>query len=251
MLDISNFKRRNSSASKLIFARKSIVCKPAKLNIENSEEIDENSQENIPPKLNSLPKMIIKASNDLELNERINWITDFIKNNKHIAIKSVDNESNSKFEEIKKSIQRIRQLKQKLLTEIADATQQFEINQEDINRKIILKEKNILKLTSNKEHTIEYAKSSKFRIKFFKDLTNLEILDIQTNPKIFTLQISHEHHYLRFQLREEDHNFEYHLIDTTIPEGHLPDAFCNDIIFEKDQLKIFYVEIMELIYSFE
>ena len=248
MLDISNFKRRLNSNSKLVYSRRSSSCNPRNLTSENYQLIGDDIE--VIDKL-PLKPMFELHSNNNQLQEKINFVSNVLQKKEDFAVKSNYPSTNTRFEEIQNKILEIRRMKQQLSQELQELSRKSEIKQLEIKEESEQLISSISSLKRKKEKIIENSNTSKSSCKFFRDLTNLEILEINSNPKTITMEARHENKFIQFQLIENEDSFDYRLLNTSINIELFPESFCNDMFFEKDQFPKFYVGFMEFLYSLE
>jgi exonuclease VII large subunit len=257
------FKHRNSSANKLVYTKRRTSCGSFQFEQENLEIKTPYfvNPSNIPPKNTQ-----DQEKPNSNLFEKVNLATNTLLKPEKFAVKQSSSPLDTNYEKIQTQIKEIRQSKQKISNEITELLKNNETSILNIKKKSLETESNINKLNKTKNAEYKSLSISKSKLKFFKDLINLEILGISSNPLCLIkksdnntkkpryclkLQAKHENYFIQFQILDHSNDFDYHLIDTNIPVSVLPEYLTNDIYFPKSQFKIFYMELMELIYSLE
>jgi paraquat-inducible protein B len=157
---------------------------------------------------------------------------------------------NRRHEEITRQVKETQEKIEEVLSSMKNQTEESLANQEMFNKSMEEIFDKINQVKSEKAKIEEKNDLIKKNLKFFKDFSNLEILDVLESPKGINIRVKHESNYLQFSLIEVSNNYEYHLYSTSIPLNSIPEIFKEDIVFEKTQFKLFYLEIIEYLFSF-
>lgn len=158
-------------------------------------------------------------------------------------------ENNAKFEEIKEKLNKILISKEKISTEIESANEMqakshegFEKNLKEIQEKIQIVHEEIKKVE-------ERSRNMRKTAKFYKDFSGLEILEVFEGPKGISARGKHEENFIQFKLIEMNSNYEYFLEATSVETALLPEVFREEIVFDKGEFRLFYLEMMEYLLS--
>ena len=164
-----------------------------------------------------------------------------------IASKNPGNSINKKYFEIDAKIKEIQKAKNDVLMDL-----------ESENQKLLEKEAYLLaeilktntKIVENKVEKSKIEEKNRKRqkiLKFFKDFSGLEILQIVENT--LHIKVKHENSFFEFIITEKGMNYDYHLIKTSISIVSLSEMFTEDITFEKAQFRLFYLEMLDVLFA--
>ena len=158
---------------------------------------------------------------------------------------------NQKYQEIEEKIAEVQKSKEEISSFIElQIAKEKEIEAEG-NKEIEGIYEKIKALKEEKIKIEERNSECLKNLKFFKDFTNIEILDLFENQRGMVLKVKHESNYIQFKLIEEESHYEYSLLSTSMSIPSLPEIFKNEILFEKSQFRLFYIEMRDLLFSYE
>ena len=225
---------------------------------ENLEEIKSNKPQSRLPQKKQISQIAypelqssITSKSKENFNNKVLSIISKLKSITPVQSTNLSEEYNSKYQELSQQIKEIQISREQISNIMTRAREEQALAQKRFEDELAEIQMKIVASKTAKAMIEERNKGERRVLKFYKDFTNLEILEVLEAPSGMMARIRHENHYIEFKLVKLNNTYEYCLHSTSIDAQRMPEVFKEEIAFEKSEFKGFYLEMIEMLISFE